>query len=286
MRVTLYMHAKKGGVVEFSYQFCRTSYRTLKSMNFIVQASTDRGNTKEKNQDSLSVKVVNTSIGKMVFAVLCDGMGGLEKGEVASATIVNAYNKWLINELPLLCNTGISDGDIRRAWVGIADEYNEKIKSYGKSHGVSLGTTLTAMLITSNRYYIINIGDTRAYEIDKEVIILTRDQTLVAREIDHGRLTKEEAAVDSRRNVLLQCIGASDHIYPDMFFGVTKKDTVYMLCSDGFRHEISQEEIYAYMQPSQMSDPNRMKANMDMLIQLNKDRLERDNISVIAVRTY
>ena len=63
-------------------------------MNFIISATTDIGTTKKTNQDSLSMKVIRTPAGRMVFAVLCDGMGGLSSGEVASATVVKAFHEW------------------------------------------------------------------------------------------------------------------------------------------------------------------------------------------------
>ena len=240
-------------------------------MNYIVAASTDIGNTKNTNQDSYGIRVYTTVAGKIVFAVLCDGVGGLDKGEVASGTVVNAFCRWSENRLPKLCEEGIADDVIRVEWTNLIDEYNEKIKVYGKKSGVKLGTTITAMLITEKRYYIINVGDTRAYEITDNVRVLTKDQTLVEREVEAGNLTREEAKNDARRSVLLQCIGASDSIYPDMFFGETKPDAVYMLCSDGFRHEITDDEIFAYM---------------DNLIDINKQRMERDNITVLSVRTF
>lgn len=255
-------------------------------MNFIVSATTDIGLTKSTNQDSYSVKVFTTPRGKMVFAILCDGMGGLSKGEVASASVVNAYNKWAETRLPELSREDLQDSDIRADWVRIAVEYNEKIKTYGAQCGASMGTTVTAMLITESRYYIINVGDTRAYEISDSIEVLTKDQTVVAREVELGNLTAEEAERDARRSVLLQCIGASDDVVPDMFFGETKLNATYMLCSDGFRHEISAAEIFEYLKPSMMLDAEGMKRNMDVLIEINKQRQERDNISVITVRTF
>lgn len=255
-------------------------------MNFIVSATTDIGLTKSTNQDSYNVRVFSTSQGKVVLAVLCDGMGGLSKGEVASASLVNAFCKWADNRLPVLCESEITDADIRSDWVGIATEYNEKIKAYGASCGTSMGTTVTAMLITEKRCYIMNVGDTRAYEITDTVTILTKDQTVVAREVELGHMTEEEAEHDSRRSVLLQCVGASDEVYPDMFFGDTRINAVYMLCSDGFRHEITEDEIHQYLNPNVMVDADGMKQNMDALIDLNKQRQERDNISVVSVRTF
>ncbi len=256
-------------------------------MNYIVAASTDIGNTKSTNQDSFGVRVINTALGKMVFAVLCDGMGGLAKGEVASSSVVNAFYRWVENRLPVLCaGNAINDADIRNEWTSIAIEYNEKIKQYGREHGINLGTTLTAMLITDRRYYVINVGDTRAYEIADTLRVITKDQTLVAREVELGMLTPEQAEADPRRSVLLQCIGASDSVSPDMFFGTTVQNAVYMLCSDGFRHEINEAEIYQYLQPNVMLDADGMKANMDALIEINKQRQERDNITVLTVRTF
>ncbi len=255
-------------------------------MNFIISASTDVGNVKSTNQDSFVAKVLNTKQGKMVFAVLCDGMGGLEKGEVASSTVVYAFSKWSETRLPDLCENEITDTEIRNDWISIATEYNEKIKTYGKKSGISLGTTVTAILVTNKRYYIINVGDTRAYEISDSIKILTKDQTLVAREVELGNITAEQAETDSRRSVLLQCIGASEAVYPDMFFGDTIQNAVYMLCSDGFRHEITQQEIFQYLQPDVMTNVEGMKVNMDKLIEMNKQRQERDNITVLSIRTF
>ncbi len=255
-------------------------------MNFIVSARTDVGLIKSTNQDSLSMRVVNTTQGRMVFAVLCDGMGGLEKGEVASASVIRAFDNWFHNELPVLCLAPIEDSAIREQWNKIVTEQNNTIKSYGACQGVKLGTTVVAMLLTQTCYYILNVGDSRAYEISDTIKQITADQTFVAREIALGNMTEEEARRDERRNVLLQCVGASDDVYPDMFFGETHVNAVYMLCSDGFRHEISADEIYEKLNPNVLLDENMMNTHSEELIELNKARKERDNISVALVRTF
>ncbi|MEE1515994.1 MAG: PP2C family serine/threonine-protein phosphatase [Lachnospiraceae bacterium] len=255
-------------------------------MDFIVSANTDIGIKKNTNQDSLSVKLINTSQGKMAFAILCDGMGGLDKGEVASAAVIKEFDKWVYNELPTLCNGPIEDYMIKAQWDKIIVDISERIKRYGARQGVNLGTTAVVMLLTQTRYYILNVGDSRAYEIKEQLKQITVDQTFIAREIALGHMTMEEAMQDSRRNVLLQCIGASDEVYPEMFFGPVQKDAAYMLCSDGFRHEITPEEIYAYMNPNVLYDETSMNNNTVSLIELNKQRMETDNISVALIRTF
>lgn len=255
-------------------------------MNFIISANTDIGTTKSTNQDSLSVMVLNTVQGKMAFAVLCDGMGGLEKGEVASASVIHAFRNWATQELPALCEAPLEDAVIRSQWERIITEQNRTIKAYGARQGVRLGTTAVVMLLTQFRYYVLNVGDSRAYELYGYLRQITSDQTFVAREVAMGHMTEEEAQVDSRRNVLLQCVGASEEVYPDMFFGDVHQDAVYMLCSDGFRHEITPDEIYELLQPGVLFDDATMQRNTLSLIELNKQRRERDNISALLVRTF
>lgn len=255
-------------------------------MNYIVSANTDIGISKNTNQDSLSVKVLNTPIGRMSFAVLCDGMGGLAKGEVASASVIRAFDMWVNNELPFLCNYNIDANVIKAQWERILLDQNNVIKAYGAKQGVKLGTTAVVMLLTDTQYFIMNVGDSRAYEFTDTINQLTNDQTFVAREVALGNMTPEQAEVDERRSVLLQCIGASEVVYPDFFVGTAKENATYMLCSDGFRHEITPDEIYAKFQPSVLLDDVTMNENTLELIELNKQRNERDNISVVLIRTY
>ena len=232
------------------------------------------------------MKVINTKQGRMVLAVLCDGMGGLDKGEVASASVIRAFDNWARHDLPQLCEARIEDHAIRAGWEKIITEQNSKIRAYGAGIGIKMGTTVTAMMLTQTRYYIINVGDTRAYELFNGIKQITNDQTFVAREVALGHMTEQQANTDERRSVLLQCIGASDSVYPDMFFGDVQANAVYMLCCDGFRHEISTEEIYDKFQPNKLLDEHMMnRASVD-LINLNKQRRERDNITVALIRTF
>lgn len=255
-------------------------------MKYIVSASTDIGNVKKTNQDSLNVKQMTVNGKQIVLAVLCDGVGGLQKGEVASTSLVVAFGNWAIDRIPELAKCDITEDIIRQEWTALIEQYNEKIKTYGQSCGASLGTTITAILLTDDNYFTVNVGDSRIYEIQTEVRVITNDQTVVEREIALGNLTREQAKMDPRKNILLQCVGVSDVVYPEFIAGETKKNAVYMLCSDGFRHEITPDEIYTYLRPDNMMTAEKMKENELSLIQLNKERQERDNISVITIRTF
>lgn len=260
--------------------------RGKRSVEFIIAASTDVGNVKESNQDSLSVKILDTPQGKMVFAILCDGMGGLEKGELASASVIRAFDQWLSESFSPICAAPIDEGALRLGWENVLYSQNQKIRRYGDSHGIKLGTTVVAMLLTQEQYYIINIGDSRAYELYNYCRQITYDHSWVAQEVSKGNMTPEEARHDTRRNILLQCVGASDQIYPDWFTGKILKDTVYMLCSDGFRNEVSADEIFQMLNPSFLLSEENMNQYANSVIDLCKQRQERDNISTVLIRTY
>lgn len=256
-------------------------------MQFMISADSDVGIKKTTNQDSLLMKEYETHIGNAVLAVLCDGMGGFDKGEVASATVIQAFENWASEQLCFLSKQPQYEHILRQQWFSLMSDLNKKIMNYGRAHGIKLGTTVVAMLFTQNRYFLMNIGDSRAYEIgENQVIQLTKDQTFVAREVELGHMTKEQAEIDSRKSVLLQCVGASEQVYPDMFYGEVKQNITYMLCSDGFRHVITQEEIYRMLAPEILTDSRTAQANIRYLINLNMRRNEQDNITSAIVRTY
>lgn len=254
-------------------------------MNYLAVARTDVGIVKQKNQDSLMVKKAVVKGEPVVFAVLCDGMGGLEQGEVASATVIRRFEEWFVKEFPRLLEQGFSHEQLSLQWEIIITELNRKIQAYGNQLRIRLGTTITAVLFYDEAYYISHVGDSRAYEIGEELTVLTQDQTVVAMEIRKGLLTEEQAKTDPRRSILLQCVGASDVVVPDFYMGEIKENAVYMLCSDGFRHEITPDEIYRCFSPYNLNTKEDMNYYAEYLIELNKERKERDNITVVLIRT-
>ena len=252
-------------------------------MEFVISAATDVGTRKKINQDSLFVRKIRTRAGKMVFAVLCDGMGGLTHGELASASILSAFTEWMYVQLPVLSQKPLEDCAIREQWSETIRCQNDKIRAYGCRNQCAVGSTVTALLMTENRYFLLNIGDTRAYEIGENVVRLTEDHTLAAKEVRLGNMTDAQAEKASIRNVLTRCVGVEDRVRPDMFFGDVRKNTVYMLCSDGFRHCITADEMKEYLLRNTWNDSYEIKQQEERLIELVKRRGETDNISVITI---
>ena len=254
-------------------------------MRFISAGITDIGISKHTNQDSMLIKVAQTkNQNQIAIGIICDGMGGLEKGEVASATVIKKYEQWFQNELPKTLDH-VNMEAIATEWVQLLKDLNYKIMQYGKGERINLGTTFSGILLIDNKYLIVHVGDSRIYKLDNALEILTEDQTFVQREINRGNMTYEEADSDSRKNILLQCVGASVEINPEIEIGEFKENTVFVLCSDGFRHVLSESEIYMYLNPNVLIDKNVMEYNSRQLIEMVKSRNEKDNITVGIIKS-
>lgn len=254
-------------------------------MQVLANCHTDVGIRKQVNEDSICLKIASTPIGTIAMAVLCDGMGGLSKGELASASVVRTFAIWFDKELPRLVRN-FSIHEVRAKWDTLIKALNHEIREYGIEHGIHLGTTLTALLVVEEEEILIgHIGDSRVYEIKEDLTILTSDQTLVAREVRRGFMTEEEAKVDPRRNILLQCLGECKSVTPEFIVKKLEKNCTYMLCSDGFRHQITKEEIHKELEPSCLQSEEGILQKLVHLTQLCKERKEQDNISAIVIRT-
>lgn len=255
-------------------------------MSYLAAVHTDQGLVKKINQDSLCVMEAQTSAGQILMAVICDGMGGLEKGEVASASVARAFSEWFTQELPTQV-TGVNYwSEIKSRWRQLLLDENQKISRYGRAQGVQLGTTVSAfLLVNEERYLIAHVGDSRIYRLDDRGICqITEDQTVTASEVRAGRLTPQQAENDPRRSVLLQCVGASPKMQPDILEGEVERDQAFLLCSDGFRQKLSSEELYEKLCPSVVQNEEEMGNNLLWLTELGKERQEKDNISSILIQ--
>lgn len=202
---------------------------------------------------------------------------------MASATVVREFAKWFDNELPYELEK-LDMQIIGANWSLILKELNTKILDYSRKNNLDgIGTTFSGILFIDDKFVIVHVGDTRIYHIGTDLVQLTADQTFIAREISRGNITLEQARIDKRRNLLLQCVGASKVVEPQIICGNIEIGA-YMICSDGFRHEISENEIYNSLNPSNLIDKEVMHSNIKYLIELVKLRKEKDNISVILIK--
>ena len=239
-------------------------------MNYFLAAQTEVGLKKSCNQDSVILKRAKFKGEEVCIGIICDGMGGLSCGELASKSIAEAFSDWFLYSYSKY--ESIWDESKMREDIGsIISSENEGLIRYGKEHSIYLGTTITAFLLAGKRFFVSS----------SKIERLTNDHTVIAKEVAEGRLTEKEAKNDPKRNVLLQCIGATERVNPDMFCGEVKKGDILLLCSDGFRHEISEKEMLSLLG---RCESNKLNEMIKRLISLNLRRNEQDNISAALVK--
>lgn len=234
---------------------------------------------------------MHSVIGKeeAVFAVVCDGMGGLQKGEVASAQVIQSCETWFEQTFPRFIVNGMLDSErLQKSWLSLIQEQDQIISQYGMKIGCDLGTTMVCILLFGGYYYVANIGDSRAYLLSDQTYQLTHDHSVVQMKIDQGLITPAAAKTDPQRNVLLQCIGASDYVKPDFFAGDVKPGQCFLLCCDGFRHVVEPTEIYQMLCAQAFGkkmNENTIKQQLYRMTETIKARGETDNISALLIGT-
>ncbi len=255
-------------------------------MEYMISAKTDIGTVRKTNQDCVIVKTAISSAGKVVLAAICDGMGGLDEGSYASTTVTKLIEQWFQQRLSAWLEDGCSDMAFRKEWTELMSLANRELIQYGSERELRVGTTCTTLLLLPRRYYISHVGDTRVYEISDTVVRLTHDHTVAARDARNGLISMEEAEYSENNRILTQCVGVSGDANPEFYFGTTRTDTVYLLCSDGFRHKLKPKELLDAFSPLQASCSAAMGEACDSLIELVKQRGEADNISIAVIRPF
>lgn len=254
-------------------------------MNYKIAVYTDAGAEKKNNQDSCGIRRAADNRGhEMVFAVLCDGMGGIQQGELASAEVVSSLTQWFDNHVKEIYTKSFTDFNFVREQLNQQfAAIHQRMVQYAHHNGIRLGTTMTAFLSCHGRYLTVNIGDSRIYEYTTVLKQLTQDQSLVAREVALGRITEEEAQHHPQRNVLLQCIGQGNQITPMYTEGRVVNNSVYLLCSDGLVHELSKQEIENALSTMRRAERDILTDCLISLTEHCKKKGETDNITGILI---
>ena len=204
----------------------------------IVKGLTDVGIKRHSNQDTFATVTLPDS---SVLAVVCDGMGGANSGNIASQkateVITSFFERSYRKGLDAAGITALLQSAILSANIEIFDLASKKKELSG------MGTTVVAAYVSNEFTVISHIGDSRAYLIDTEVTQLTRDHSVVQFLVENGKLTYEEARVHPRRNVITRALGIEAEVLVDSGEFKIKEGQSLLLCSDGLSNFITKEEI-------------------------------------------
>lgn len=253
-----------------------------------VAARTFVGSVKTVNQDAYCVLVGQAGPQEVGLLAVCDGVGGLSSGELASSVAVRELSRWFEDGVA----RGLTDGrsadglalpDVQRMWAGYFEGLNGRMWAYSQSLNVRMGTTLTGAVLAGGGFVVGHVGDCRAYRLGPEgAELLTRDQTLVQRELDAGRISAEQARRHPRASVILQALGAQETIAPAFSFGEALPGDTLLICSDGLHRRLDEVD-FALLAEAEGTEEALLDA-LDTLIARAIDRGEKDNITAVCAR--
>lgn len=238
---------------------------------------TDTGLVRKNNQDSYAIRVLDDDL---AIAVVCDGMGGAQAGNVASAVAVEAFAAAMEG----FCKEGIPPDadrkkDILRAACKAANSRVYELAQTNPEYE-GMGTTLVAALILSHEIYVVNVGDSRCYIwSDGNLAQITSDHSLVQALVDLGDITPEEARVHPKKNLITRALGIDEGVKSDVFQVDRKSGSVLLLCSDGMSNVVPDETIQREL--GQCVSP---QATATALLALAVEQGAPDNVTVITAQ--
>lgn len=233
-----------------------------------ISSATDTGKKREINEDSL---FVDKDLGLFIVA---DGMGGHQAGEVASGTAVKIIASFIKENI----GKGEPASIIKEAIFKANNEI--VINSIEEPNLEGMGTTVVLALQNGGKIYIANVGDSRAYLInDSRIEQLTDDHTLIAELVSAGKMTKEEARVHPKRNILTNAMGASLRADACIRPVIAEKGDCILLCTDGLTDMLTDDEIKGIVISPNLSTDEKCRE----LISRANEEGGRDNITVVLI---
>lgn len=235
---------------------------------------TDPGCVRAQNQDTYQIEHLDRN---NLLCIVCDGMGGAKSGNVASTLAVDVF----VQEVRRTWKPGMDQDKIDRMLQGAVKLANftvfDQAQQFEEFSG--MGTTLVAVLLSGKSATIVNVGDSRAYGINREGIHrLTVDHSLVEMMVQRGELTPERARTYPGKNFITRAIGTEPMVLCDVFHWTAKRGECMLLCSDGLSNMMDDQEILFEV----VHGVNRQQC-CQRLLDIAKNRGAPDNVTGILI---
>jgi len=229
-------------------------------------AKTDVGRVRNHNEDAFILKP------NLGLWALADGMGGEEKGEVASQIFMETMEE-VFSGPPGRTEDEAYQG-VQRAF-GLA---NQRILEWARAKRVAkMGCTAELLVFSDSGYVLGHVGDSRTYRFRQgELKQLTRDHSLVQEQLDQGFITPAEARTHVFRNIILRAVGIDETLAVDILRGKCGAGDLFLLCSDGLTTAIDDQTIQV-----SLARPAGLDQKADRLIAEANQAGGYDNITVI-----
>ncbi len=200
---------------------------------------TDPGCVRSQNQDTYKTEQLDRNT---LLCVVCDGMGGAKSGNIASTLAVDVF----VEEVRRTFKAGMDQDEVDQMMEGAVKLANftvfDQAQQFEEFHG--MGTTLVAALIHDKQVTVVNVGDSRAYRVNRDgVRLLTTDHSLVQLMVERGELTPERARTYPGKNYITRAIGTESLVQCDIFHLDVDRGDSLLLCSDGLSNMLDDQEI-------------------------------------------
>jgi protein phosphatase len=244
-------------------------------MSFEFFHAVDTGRARSNNEDSVAVDDANA------LAVLADGMGGYNAGEVASnmatSFIKAELGRWLAEAAHRA-----TDVEVRRAMDICVDNANRAIFNAANANPqyAGMGTTLVVAVFRDGQLRLGHVGDSRAYRWrGGQLAQITRDHSLLQEQIDAGLITPEQAAFSANKNLVTRAVGVEDTVLLETHLHEMQPGDIYLMCSDGLSDMLDDAMMARLLQMNDsLADAGQA------LIDAANDAGGKDNIALILVR--
>jgi protein phosphatase len=233
---------------------------------------TDSGSLRERNEDAL------LCMPEQHVYMVADGVGGHNAGDKASDMAVQTLRQRILEKPPA---PGLGEEGLMGYFLDLLKDVNEKIAKSAEEtlEQAGMATTAVILYLSRGRAYVVNVGDSRAYLYrDGQLRQITEDHTFVNELIKNGAITKEEAELHPKKNMITRALGGEEKLQPDFYrFDVFSGDRL-LLCTDGLYNEVAEDEIRNIVESSPDTE-----AMSERLIHHAKENGGSDNITVVCV---
>ncbi|MDR0879926.1 MAG: Stp1/IreP family PP2C-type Ser/Thr phosphatase [Clostridioides sp.] len=238
------------------------------------------GKIRKNNEDYCRGEIVETEFGPVGVFAIADGMGGHNKGEVASKLAVTNIIKFLKENILKYGNIKLDymDDVMRQAYNSVNKIIFDRSKESPEYFG--MGTTLVTAIVFEDNLCIANVGDSRGYILhDRKFDQITTDHSLVAELVSANIITEEEARVHPQRNRITRAMGTDSMVAVDIFKYKLRDDDIILMATDGLTGFVEYKEIRKTI----IDNRDDLNKTSESLINIANDISGKDNVSVILI---
>lgn len=238
----------------------------------IIHSKIDKGIIRNSNQDAFIAGQLAENI---TFAIVCDGMGGANAGNIASEIAVKTVSEYLYNSF----RDNMTLNDFERTLKNAISSanlliFNRAVKDEALK---GMGTTIVAAIVKDNDAIIAHVGDSRIYLLNDEIKQLTKDHSIVQTLIENGEISPDDAKHHPRKNVITRALGVEAEVVADFDELTLNTNDTLLLCTDGLTNYVPEANIY------EIFKQNDLSLVSETLVSKANENGGGDNITVVTL---